>query len=98
MDLVQKKGKSACKVFISLLRENLEVKKTFPRLTEIDFNPLDPASPSPPLSPQIPNSAKRAGPSRGLRARRLQTKGLPQTNPSCRCYMNTRNSHVKTKV
>ncbi|XP_030204556.1 uncharacterized protein LOC115537072 isoform X2 [Gadus morhua] len=75
LDLVQKKGKSACKVFISLLRENLEVKKTFPRLTEIDFNPLDPASPSPPLSPQIPNSAKRAGPSRGSGARGLPTQG-----------------------
>ncbi|CAL8234598.1 unnamed protein product [Arctogadus glacialis] len=81
LDLVQKKGKSACKVFISLLRENLEVKKTFPRLTEIDFNPLDPASPSPPLSPQIPNSAKRAGPSRGLGARRLQTQGSTRKGP-----------------
>ncbi|XP_059901751.1 uncharacterized protein LOC132452932 [Gadus macrocephalus] len=81
LDLVLKKGKSACKVFISLLRENLEVKKTFPRLTEIDFNPLDPASPSPPLSPQIPNSAKRAGPSRGLGARRLQTQGSTRKGP-----------------
>ncbi|XP_056440631.1 uncharacterized protein LOC130377506 [Gadus chalcogrammus] len=81
LDLVQKKGKSACKVFISLLRENLEVKKTFPRLNEIDLNSLDPASPSPPLGPQIPNSAQRAGPSRGLEARRSQTKGSTRKGP-----------------
>ncbi|CAL8398494.1 unnamed protein product [Arctogadus glacialis] len=77
LDLVQNKGESACKVFISLLRKNLEVKETFPRLTELDFSPLDATSSPPPPGPQSPKSTQRAGPSRGSRARRPEkTKGL----------------------
>ncbi|CAL8293334.1 unnamed protein product [Lota lota] len=69
LDLLQKKGEHACKVFISLLREDLEIKETFPRLEDLDFSKLDSTSP-PPLGPQPPNSTQRVGPSRGLRARR----------------------------